>query len=493
MFLYALSIHFLDLITLLNLYTDENNKNLRIKSQIGILGERRERIMKHHVKIYPGKYEIVPHKNIIYLHQKSENMRPKDFRFYDRYKNKGSDKGYNEEIIRTIVELDVDNDQELMKFLQSYGLLINVLSDPESPNYCGKPISKETLKYLCPFSSGIALPRFLFKHNMKLLRNVFLLSTELSKSECKNPDFDTKKNSIDILELFLRLLFQPYTIWENTVNQQIVIVGITPLSRFASSFHEGTKCIPSFFVENFLTFFVEKFKKIVNENSYQKDNIPSISEPPKEEADIPVFEPTARFCEFAEATYNGKSTSLILIFPEIFYEDTATDDYRLLSKTLSSINKYCKYSVVRNGYFKLFFKDEKAFISDTQLLDDLRKLSKQLVIDTLNTYTSNIQFKIDHFNENDLTVEEKEKYIKTKNEYINSNPYMYSFTYRSPSLLQALFLEASSMLNEYGVGICAHPGCDKLIFYKRTRPKSCCSPSHATIVSRSKKKNLKNN
>lgn len=261
MFLYALSIHFLDLITLLNLYTDENNKNLRIKSQIGILGERRERIMKHHVKIYPGKYEIVPHKNIIYLHQKSENMRPKDFRFYDRYKNKGSDKGYNEEIIRTIVELDVDNDQELMKFLQSYGLLINVLSDPESPNYCGKPISKETLKYLCPFSSGIALPRFLFKHNMKLLRNVFLLSTELSKSECKNPDFDTKKNSIDILELFLRLLFQPYTIWENTANQQIVIVGITPLSRFASSFHEGTKCIPSFFVENFLTFFVEKFKK----------------------------------------------------------------------------------------------------------------------------------------------------------------------------------------------------------------------------------------
>jgi hypothetical protein len=445
--------------------------------------------MKHHVKIYPGNYEIRAHGDTIYLYQKGEDMKPADFCFYDRHENKGKDKGNNEEIMRAIIELDLDNDRDLMKFLRSYGLLVNVLSDFESPTYCGVPISKETLKFLCPFSSGIAMPKILFKHNMKLLRNVFLLSTELSKSECKDSDLDTKKNSIDILKLFLSLLFQPYTIWENKENLQIVIEGITPLSRFSSSYHEGTNCMPNLFLELFFPFFVEKFKKIVDENSHLKDTIPSISGTPKEETDIPVFKPTSYFDECVSSTQGGETSNFTLKFPKIFYEDTATDDYRLLSKTLCSINRYCTYSVVRNGNIKLSFEDEAAFVSDKQLLDDLHKLSKQLIIDTLNTYISNIQFKVDHFNENNLTREEQEKYIKTKNKYSNSNAYMYNFYYQSPSLLQAIFLEASSMLDEYGVGICAYPGCDKTIFFKRTRPKSCCKPSHMSSVSRKKSKN----
>lgn len=246
------------------------------------------------------------------------------------------------------------------------------------------------------------------------------------------------------------------------------------------------------FLNDFLSFFVKRFEIIVNKNSYLKDNIPSLSETPKEESAIPVFEPITHPGEYFSSTYDKetlrKPVTITLNFPQIFYNDTATDDYRLLSKTLSLISKYCTYSVVRKGYFKVTFKNETAFVSDIQLLDNLRKLGKQLVIDTLNTYISNIQFKLKHFNENDLTVEEKEKYIKIKNEYPNSNPYMYSFAYRSPSLLQALFLEASSMLNEYGVSICAYSGCEKPIFYKRTRPRSCCCPSHAASVSRSKKK-----
>ncbi len=436
--------------------------------------------MNHVVKIYPGKYEIVPHGNITYLYQKAEEMQPKDFRFHE--------KGNKEAIMQTIVELDIDNDKEVKDFLQAYGLLVNTLNDPENPTYLGMPISKETNKYISSFTSGISMPKYLFKHNIKLLKNILLLSTEISKSECKNSDFNAEENITKILELFLSLLFQPYTVWQNAGELQIIIAGITPLSRFAASYHEGVYSIPSCFLDDFLSFFVEKFRKITNENLYKIENIPSILETPKEESDIPIFEPTTCFDEKLSAIYNGKVTIFDLNFPQIFYEDTATSEYNILSKTLSSIAKYCNYNFLRNGNIKLRFKDKTAFISDMKLSENLRKLSKQLIIDTLNTYTSNIQFKLDHFNKNDLTEEENEKYIKTINMYPNSNTYMYSFTYKSPSLLQALFLEASRMLNEYGVGICAYSECNKIFFYKRTRPKRCCCQRHNDLYCKHRKK-----
>lgn len=445
--------------------------------------------MYHFVKIYPGNYEIKEANGNIYLYQPKEKMKPKYFHFCS-----DSDR---ETIMGTILELNLYNDREILNFLSSYGLLGNTLNDPDNPTYCGLPVAKETNDYISPFTSGIAMPRFLFRHFIKLLKNVFMLSTELAKYKSKSINYDKEENVLKILNFFLNLLFQPYTLTENTFGYCSIIEGITPLSRFASSYHEAVlkmlRIKPAFlFSEFFIKSFIDGFKKLVDINYSKRRHIPPASKKPETETDIPVFKPNEHFPLYLSwRDQQGNIIQQSYNFPPKFYYDTSTDEYYTLSETLFAVGNYCKYSFDNKDALEVSFIDESAFLSDNKLMENICNLSKKLVIDTLNTYTSNIRFSITDFDENKLTEEEYEKYKKSICENSHANTYMYNFVHESHCLLQALFFEASNMLNKYGVDICKYPGCNKTIYYKNARPKQCCCHKHTDNYCKLKKRNSK--
>lgn len=418
--------------------------------------------MTHSVKLYPGKYEIRFAEDVPYLYQSPEEHTP--------YIKLFDDRAATETLLQAVLELDVDDDAEILKFLSSYGILINVLNNPEFPTYCGIPISKAYDRAYISFGSGIGMPKFLFRHSIKLLKDTLLLSTELSKKYNAGSDYDTDAIK-KILELFLCILFQPYTLRENPTGLCAILNGITPLSCFACYYHEGVFNDPRFFSSNYLNHFIDGFRTLViNNNTILEQKRPTPGERIKE-SDLQCPDINTLILT------NGLGTEL-WHFSREFGLHTISSDYIFLSYLLLSITKYCNFSFDNNDTLCIFYTNEDGFFSDTQLIEKICTLGKKLVEDTLNTYTSNIRIELSDFSPDKLAKNEQERHLKNSYHYPQLMPPMYSFTYRSKSLLQAIFYEASNLLNEYGVSICKYAKCNKTIFYKHSRPKQCCCHQH---------------
>ncbi|MCI8873337.1 MAG: hypothetical protein HFH51_10870 [Lachnospiraceae bacterium] len=374
-----------------------------------------------------------------------------------------------------------------MDFHRSYGLLVNTLNDPEYPTYCGKPISPETNTLISPFLSGIALPKYFFKFYVELLKNIFRLSTEISLYYQQENGYNEEQNAIKMLENFLTLLFQPYIIKDAPLTMaNLTLDGSTPISRFAFHYHNAFQSSPGAFSSEALHLFASAFTKVATKNYEAIKNIPAAPQELENESDIPTFSPPARF--------NIKSTvtEVPLEFSDVFYNDTATFDYKNLSCALYSICQYCNFSFDKDGTLNLSFTDKDGFLFNKILIKCISVIGKKLIMETINTYTSSVHIKLKPFDENELSSNDYEKYKKRLQKNPHGNPWEYLLTYETSCLLQSLFLIAAEMLNTYVVSICKYPGCRKPLFYKLTHPKSCCCHKHADNYSKLKKETLLN-
>lgn len=262
-----------------------------------------------------------------------------------------------------------------------------------------------------------------------------------------------------------------------------IIEGPTPLSRFAFHYHDAFQSSPGAFSSNLLRNFSFAFYRVSTKNNKAKKYIPSAPPEIKEETDIPTYTPPERFC------ITTSVPGFQIDFLETFYDDTATFDYENLSYTLCSLYQYCEFSFNKNGTLDLSFTNKAAFLSDTALIKLISKIGKRLIMETINTYTASINFQLKQFDENELSESEHEKYLSALKKNSHSNSWEYLLTYQSSCLLQSLFLATADMLNEYGVGTCKYPGCNKTFLYKLTRPKSCCNHKHIDNYSKLKKRN----
>ncbi len=432
--------------------------------------------MKHYVKIYPGKYEIKTSSDSTYIYQAASDNNPRYYRF--------DTPGDREEIMRAILELNPDNEKEILDFHRSYGLLVNTLNDPEKPTYCGRLISPETNLLISPFTSGIALQKYFFKFFVELLKNIFSLSTEISLYHQKGDGYDEEQNATKMLGNFLTLLFQPYIIKDAPkIIANPIIDGPTPLSRFAFHYHNAFQSSPGAFSSNMLHSFASAFSKVATENYKAIKNIPAAPPELKDESDIPTFSPPKHF------KINPLVVEVHIEFSDAFYDDTATFDYSNLSYLLYSICQYCNFSFDKDGTLNLSFTNKDAFLSNAILIKLISVIGKNLIMETINTYTESIHFELKLFDEDELSSGEYEKYKASLQKNSHNCPKEYLFTYQSSCLLQSLFLITAEMLNEYGVSTCKYPDCKKPFFYKLARPKSCCCHKHTDNYSKLKKRN----
>ena len=129
-------------------------------------------------------------------------------------------------------------------------------------------------------------------------------------------------------------------------------------------------------------------------------------------------------------------------------------------------------------YFFIIYQDSKITIDckDIDNTDDIYKLlkkiakiGKQLIVENINTYTSNINYI--------LSIEKNGEY---------------QLQLISKSLLQSIFLEMANILNNYNVSICKYPPCNNLVFSTKKKPAKCCCHNHYTnykgLVDRESKK-----
>lgn len=242
--------------------------------------------MRHSIGLYQGEYEIdISKDGIKYLSYCDSGQKPPtNYTF--------TTKADSKEFIRDIINLDLDNENEIKKFLKIRGLPINTESSSDFPTYCGMPIAKDYAQKIAPSSSGISMSLGLFRYNIELIRNILRLSTEISLYEEHPPthfassfgkalyDEERLQSMVKLVQSFLSLLYQPYTMHETLFeNSNWVLGGNTPISRFTYYFH----CIllyiaqinPKYVYEDYISTYNHGLQNLCHKNLaiYQELNL----------------------------------------------------------------------------------------------------------------------------------------------------------------------------------------------------------------------------
>lgn len=256
--------------------------------------------MKHSIDLYNGEYEIITSDDgIKYLSYCGTRQKPP-------MKYTFTTKADSKEFIRDIVRLDLDDEDAIKGFLKERGLPINTESNSDHPTYCGIPIARDYAKRIAPSSSGISMSLGLFRYNMELIRNILRLSTEISLYRQHPPSHfassfakklykeERSQSMLRLVQSFLSLLYQPYTMHETLYeNSNWVLGGSTPISRFTYYFH----CIllyiahisPKYIYEDYISTFNHGLQNLCQKNLeiYQRLN----SEKQDQGVVDPVFHP----------------------------------------------------------------------------------------------------------------------------------------------------------------------------------------------------------
>lgn len=332
----------------------------------------------------------------------------------------------------------------------------------------------------------------LFRYFVELIRNILNLTTEIainenykkptnsSEYQCSLHKSEHMKNNIRIVQSFLSLLYQPYAMY-GTIQKEITYVldGMTPLSRFAFHYHNFAKRCKVFFSNDFIHKFNHSLLNLSEENeklfepfkptrnrqaNYSDPDQPTMFEPKKtiefgplifNEDDIKKIENEMPISNDIRQKLLNNEVALPLDIPEKFATDSR--HFSKLLSTLIDLEKHFKATYNENYQLEVELSDTYNLDEIDSLIKKVSGFAKTLVADTINDYISTMNYK--------LNFTDKKKY---------------DLQFVSQSLLQNIFLEMATILNNYYVKICAYPQCKKAFFTHKKRPASCCCHNHYT-------------
>ncbi len=472
--------------------------------------------MKYSTYFYYADYEIIQLNNVKYIHcPKPVKELDTEYRF--------DTKANTKKLIRAILALDLENEQEILNFTSEYGLLVNTQNDPEHPTYCGRPVPQKINELLSPAKTGFSMPLHLFKYYIELIRNILNLSTEFSLFDkygkksglAANANYDCAENINHITKYFLSLLYQPYATMTTTIDGiNFVFDGNTPLSRFAFNFHE----LQLFFLIprpiNYIQQYNHSLMELCNKNKglLQKfyaltDNgtITSESDMPEitladkitmtyaiSREDYETFilsedfynnSPIERQLSLLSVrdtlkkhfdTANADTISFSMVHPIAFkrkYKDklvTPASDtvyYENILKELISLERYFDFNYRNLTEIEVALKNNTEYNEVLSLIERISTTGKQLLTETINSFTTNVNYRMD--------LDEKGNY---------------QTTLVSDTLLQGIFFKMADLLNSYNVTICKYRHCNNPVFSLKSRPAQCCCHTHLTSYLRYKER-----
>lgn len=479
--------------------------------------------MKHSIDLYNGKYDIITSSDgIRYLsYCESRQKPPMKYTF--------TTKADSKEFIRDIVRLDLDDEEAIKGFLKERGLPINTESNSDYPTYCGIPIARDFAQRIAPSSSGISMSLGLFRYTMELIRNIMRLSTEISLYRQQPPaHFDSSfgkalyeeerlQGIIKLVESFLSLLYQPYTMHETLFkNSNWVLGGNTPISRFTYYFHcvllYMAKINPKFIYEDYISTYNHGLQDLCHKNlliyqglNAEKHDLEQNDSffRPIQELELEIMMVVIYMLDVEKLREQYPDTDVHSIPPEdiplkthIYPVTNAPADCPKEKNLIKIQEKFSDGEMKRLAYDSIHFGDLVDFLVDMEkyfdvsyddpqihvalkdtsdmsslhvFLERILVFGKQLILENINMYTSNINYTLS---------------IKENGEY--------KLQLLSESLLQSLFLEMANILNNYNVSICRYPPCNNPVFSTKNKPAKCCCHNHYTnykgLVDRESKK-----
>jgi hypothetical protein len=144
---------------------------------------------------------------------------------------------------------------------------------------------------------------------------------------------------------------------------------------------------------------------------------------------------------------------IYISIPESIIDDAMSSDYLEICSLIIDMEDYFDIELDEDYNLHVNYKEKK----DTQkLIDRVTNLSQRLIAETINIYTSNINYET----------------IITDSNYL--------LQLKSPSLLQSIFLEIGNILNNYDITICKYRKCNLPVISSKNRPALCCSHNHLT-------------
>ena len=98
---------------------------------------------------YYANYEIIKFGNKKFIHCcKSEKDLEMEYRFQTKKDIKN--------LIKSILNLNLENEKDIVEFTTQYGLLINTQNNPDYPTYCGKPVPQKINELISPSTNGFS-------------------------------------------------------------------------------------------------------------------------------------------------------------------------------------------------------------------------------------------------------------------------------------------------------------------------------------------------
>lgn len=463
--------------------------------------------MNYYTYHYYADYQITQFGNTKYIYcPESKPKLDEEYQFDTAQDTK--------DLIKAILNLNLENEEEILKFTSDHGLLVNTQNNSTYPTYCGKPIPKKFNDFLSPAGAGFSISLHLFKYLIELIRNILHLSTEIAlydnymkKANSSSSARENYKNNIqNIIKYFLSLMYQPYAT-HSTITKGINLVfdGDTPLSRFAYNYHEAllgflllkpTNPIPPY--NRLLLKLNQKNIKLsaqFNSMDYN-ENITSESDIPKLELedclnvtyemskkDYEAFILSDGFFENspkerqesiikarnAQKSSDNPETNQISfsitqsIAPDYKYKNTLTSPasdalyYEVILKILIKLNSYFDLSFHNPHKIEASLKNNIKPDDTLTIMESINMLSRQLIIDTINSFTQNINYR--------LEADDKGHY---------------NIALVSESLLQDIFLKMADILNKYNITVCKYRKCNNPVFSLKSRPAQCCCHTHLT-------------
>lgn len=471
--------------------------------------------MKYSTYHYYADYKIIEFCNTKYIYcSKSIQEFDEEYRFDTERDTRN--------LIKAILNLNLENEEEILKFTSEYGLLVNTQNDPEHPTYCGKPIPKKFNNFISPAEVGFSIPLHIFKYLMELIRNILHLSTEIAlynnymkkANSSSSAHEDYTNNILNIIKFFLSLMYQPYAT-HSTITEGINLVfdGDTPLSRFAYNYHEALlgflllKPVNPISHYNYSllelsqknTALSIKFNSMdYNKNITSEANIPRLKledclnisysmskkdyetfilsddffeNSPKERQESII---KARYAEKSSDNSDTNHISFSItqsIAPDYKYKNTlnspASDTlyYNSILKILLYLNNYFDLDYRNPHKIEVALKNNVKPDSTQTIMESINKLSRQIITETINSFTQNINYRLD--------ADEKG---------------LYAVTLVSESLIQSIFLKMADILNKYNITICKYRKCNNPVFSLKSRPAQCCCHTHLTSYLRYKER-----
>lgn len=465
---------------------------------------------------YYANYEIIKFGNKKFIHCcKSEKDLEMEYRFQTKKDIKN--------LIKSILNLNLENEKDIVEFTTQYGLLINTQNNPDYPTYCGKPVPQKINELISPSTNGFSMSLDLFKYCINLIKNILHLSTEIrlyadykkNANTSTNAKLDYKNNILNIVNYFFSLLYQPYaTITTMIDGINLVLDGSSPLSRFAYNYHEALigflipRPTSPIYQYNHSLLSLCKKNKDLQQQFYSLDNDKNITS----EADIPSL----KLADDLKMTYSiSKDDYENFILSDEFYQASPMERKISISSIRKPLKKHFEQSAMNyvqlnithsiapnikyanelitpasdtiyyeeilniliesEKYFHLGCNNPSQFevrlnndvkLTDTlSIMKKINNIAQKLIVETINSFTENINHKL---------------YVDEKGQY--------NVNFISESFLQNIFLMMSDILNTYNVTVCKYRYCNNPVFSLKSRPAQCCCHNHLTSYSRYKQR-----